>query len=75
MLHDSANVLDGKLPRTSIVERVCFVGYEVKGNACRYFETTREGVDLVFHARVVVEGVVIKVAELKSVSFQGGAIE
>lgn len=33
----------------SIIERVCLIGQEVKGNNCWYFEVMREDIDLVFH--------------------------
>lgn len=35
----------------------------------------REGVDLAFHAQVVVEGIAVEVAELRGVPFQGGTSE
>lgn len=65
--HDSANVLSGGSLSTSIVKRVCLVGQEVEGNARQYFEVMGEGVNLVFYARVIVGGIVVKVIELRGV--------
>ena len=73
MSHDSANVLGGRSSSTSVVKGVCFVGYEAKGDACWYFETMGKGIDLAFHARVVVEDVAVKVAKLRGVPLKGGA--
>lgn len=73
MPHDSASVLGRRLSRTSVVERLRLVAQEAKGNARRYFEVMEEGVDPAFHARVVVEGIAIEVAELRGLPLQGGA--
>lgn len=65
MPYDSTNVLNEGSSNTSIVEGVCLVDQEAKSNARRYFEVMGEGVDLAFHARVVVEDIAVKVAELR----------
>ena len=75
MPHDSANVLGGRSSSTSIVEGICLVGWEAKGDACRHFETMGEGVDPALYSRVVVEGVAVEVAEFRGVPLQGGASE
>ena len=67
MPHDSANVLGGGSSSTNVVEGVRLVGQEVKDNTRRYFEVMGEGVDLVLHARVVVEDITVKVTELRDV--------
>lgn len=65
--HDSSNVLGKKSSSTKVIERVRFVGQEVKGNVRRYFEAVREGVEPVLYAWVVVEGIVVKIAKLRGV--------
>ncbi len=57
----------------SIIEGVCLIGQEAKGNTCWHFEAMEEDVDLVFHARVVVEGIAVKVVELRGVPLYGRA--
>lgn len=69
MSHNSTNVLGGGSPSTSVVERVCLVGQEAKSNACWYLEAMGEGVNLVFYARVVVEGIAVEIAELRGIPF------
>lgn len=67
MPHDSINILDGDSSSMSVVEGVCFVGQEAKNNTCWHFEVIRKDVNLVFHIRVVVEGIVVKVTKLRDV--------
>ncbi len=73
MPYDSANVLGGGSSSTSVVEGVCLISQEVKGDARWHFEAMGEGIDPAFHARVVVEGIAVEVAELRGVPLQGGA--
>lgn len=64
MSHDSADILRKGLSSLSVIESVSFIREETKGHACRYFKTTGEGIYPAFHARVVIERVAVKVAEL-----------
>lgn len=75
MPHDSTNVLSGGSLSTSVVERVCLVGQEVKGNACQHFEAIKKGINPAFHTRVVVEGIMVEIAKLRDVPLQGGALK
>lgn len=67
MPHDSSNILGGGSLSTSVVERVRLVGQEAKSNARQYFEVVRKGVDPALHAWVIVEGITVETAELRSV--------
>lgn len=51
----------------SFVKEVYLIGQEVKGNAYWYFETMGKGVELALHAQVIVESIVVEVAELRGV--------
>lgn len=53
----------------SVIERVYLLSQKTKGNACQYFEVMEKGIDSAFHAWVIIEGIVVKVAELRDVSF------
>ncbi len=75
MSHDSANVLGRGSSSTNVVERVCLIGQEAKSDACRQFEAMEKGIDLVFHARVVIKGIAVEVAELRGIPLQGGALK
>lgn len=66
MPHDSANVLGGRLLSINVIEGICLIGQKAKGNACWYFKVMGENVDPA--ARVVIEGIAVKVAELKGIS-------
>lgn len=57
----------------SVVEEVCLISQKAKGDACWHFELMGEGIDPAFHARVVVEGIAVKVAELRCVPLQSRA--
>lgn len=52
---------------TLLKEYVLLVKKEAKLNACRYFKMMGEGVDPAFYARVIVEDIAVKVAELRAV--------
>lgn len=67
MPYDSANILSGGSSSMSVVERVYLVGQEAKGDARWHFEAMGESIDPAFHARVVVDGIAIEVAKLRSV--------
>lgn len=69
MSHNSANVLGGGSPSTSVVKRVRLIGEEAKGNARWYLKVIEEDVDLAFYTRVVVEGITVEIAELRGVPF------
>lgn len=66
--HDSSNVLGKGLSSMSVLKKICFIGQKAKGNACQYFEAVTEGVDLALYAQVVVEGIAVKIAELRGIS-------
>lgn len=68
VLHDSSNVLGGGSSSMSVVEGVHLIGQEAKGSTRRYFEVVRESVNLALYAQVVVEGIAVEIAELRSVS-------
>lgn len=69
VLHNSANILGRRLSNTSVVKRVCFVSQEAKDNAYQYFQMMEESVDSAIHTQVIVEGIAVKVTELRGVSF------
>lgn len=69
MPHNSANVLGGRSSSITVVEGVRFVGQEAKGNTCWYLKAIREDADLAFHTWVVVDGIAVGIAELRSVPF------
>ena len=62
--HDSANVLRRRSSGSSIIERARLICEKGKGHACRYLKTMGEDINPAFHARVVIERVAVKVAEL-----------
>lgn len=65
--HDSADVLCRGSSGPSVIKSVSLIRKETKGHARRYLKTTGEGINLAFHAQVVIEHVAIEVAELKCV--------
>lgn len=73
MPHDSTNVLGRRLSSISVVKRVYLVGQKAKNNARRHLEAMGEDVDLVFHAWVIVEGIVVEIAEFRGLPLQGRA--
>ena len=62
--HDCLHILGWRTANSSVLERVSLVRQKAESHACRYLETMGESVDPVFHLRVVVEGVAVKVAKL-----------
>lgn len=48
---------------------------KAKGHARKYFKTIGESINLALHAWVVIECVAVKVAELRDVPLQDGALE
>lgn len=64
MSHDSADVLHRGSSGPSVIERISLIREETKGHACRYFKTMVEGINLAFHARVVIGRIAVEVAEL-----------
>lgn len=65
--YDGANILGPKSLSTNVIEGVFFVNYKAKSNSCWYFEIIGESVNLVLYAWVVIEGIVVKVVELRDV--------
>lgn len=68
MSHNSTNILHREPLGSSVVEGVCFISKKAKGHTCRYLKTIGESINSTFHAWVVIERVVIEVAEFKNVS-------
>lgn len=66
--HNSTNILHRGLLSSSFIKRVCLIGEEVKSHACMYLKTMRESINPAFHARVIIECVTVKIAELKGVT-------
>ncbi len=75
MSHNSTNVLRRGSLGSSVVERVCLIGEQATGHACKDLKTMGEGINPALYARVVIERVVIEVAELRGVSLESGALE
>ena len=44
-----------------------------KGHAYWYFETMKEYINPALYARVIIECIAVKAAELRGIPFQGGA--
>lgn len=68
MLYDNANVLSRRSSNTNVVEKIYLIGQEVKSNTYWYFEAIKKGVDLAFHAQVIVEDIAVKVTKLRDIS-------
>lgn len=68
VLYNSANILCRGPSGSSVIKRVRLICEETKGHACRYLKTMKESINLAFHAKVIVEGMAVEVAELKDVS-------
>ena len=64
MSHNSADVLRRRSLSPSVIESVSLIYEETEDHACRYLKMMGEGVNPAFHARVVIERVAVKVAEL-----------
>lgn len=64
MLHDSADILCKGLLDPSVIERVNLIREKTKGHACKYFKTIGGGINPTFCTWVVIERIVVKVAEL-----------
>lgn len=69
VLHNSTNVLCRGLPGLSVGENVRLIGEQAKSHVHRYLKMISEGVNPAFHAWVIIERVMVEVAELKDVSF------
>ncbi len=69
MLLDGANLLRRGSSSLSVIERVCLIRKKAKGYSRRYLKMIGEGIDPALHARVVIERVAVKVAELRGVPF------
>lgn len=67
--HNSTNVLFRGLPGLSVGENVRLIGEQVKSHVHRYFKMINEDVNLALHAWVIIERVMVEVAELKDVLF------
>lgn len=67
MPHNSANVLRRGSSGSSVVKKVRLISEKTKSHACRYFKSMGDSINPAFHARVIVEGITVKVAELKGV--------
>lgn len=75
VLHNSTNVLHRGSLGASIVEKVGFISKEIKSYICRHLETMGESINLAFHARIVVEHVLVKFTELKGIPLEGRILE
>lgn len=51
----------------NIVEKICLNGQEVKDNACWHLKIMGECFNLVFHTQVFIEGIIVKVADLRDI--------
>lgn len=69
VLHDSLYVLGWRTTSPSILKQVSPICQKAESHACRHLETRRECVDPALHCRIVIEGVAVKVTELRGVSF------
>lgn len=58
------NVLRRGSSGLSVVKRVCLIGEQAKGHACRDFKTMGEGIYPAFYAWVVIERIAVKGTEL-----------
>lgn len=67
--HNSTNVPYRGQPGSSVVKGVCFIGEKVKSHVRRYLKTIEKSINPAFHAWVVIESVVVKVAKFKVVPF------
>lgn len=66
--HNSTNGLRQRLLGLGVVEEVSFINKKVKSYSCRHFKMMRESINRGLHARVVVERILVKVVELRSIS-------
>lgn len=73
--NDCPYVLGWRRTSSSVLKQVTLVRQEAKSNACWYLKTMGECVDQALYARVVVEGIAVKVAEFRGVPLQGGALK
>lgn len=69
ILYNSIYVLNKKLLRLNVIERVSFVSEEVKCNAGRHFETLEKCIHLALYTWIIIELVAIKVAKFRSIPF------
>lgn len=53
----------------SVIEKIRLVGQKAKDNACWYLEAMGEDINLVFHARVIIEDIVVEIAKLIGIPF------
>lgn len=73
MLHNSTNVLCRGLLGSNVVERVYLISEQAKDHTRKDFKTMGEGINQALHARVVIERITVKVAELKDIPLEGRA--
>lgn len=71
--HNSTNILRKRSSSSSVVKGVRLIGEKTKSNARRYLKMMGRSINPALHAWVIVECVVIEVAELRDVSLQGEA--
>lgn len=64
ILHNSGIILRKGTSGLNFIKKVYLIREKAKGKARRYFKTMREDIYLAFHAPVVIESVVVEVAEL-----------
>lgn len=67
MLYNSINILNKRPSGLSFIEKIRLIDEKVKGYASRYFKTIEESINPVFYAWVIIECVVVKVAEFRGV--------
>lgn len=51
----------------SVIEKVRFIGEEVKGYTCKYFKMIKENINLAFHTWIIIECIAVKVAKFRDV--------
>ena len=64
VLHDSTNVFRRWSSGLSIIDRVCFICEEAKNNTRKYLKIMKEGINLAFHAQVIIKYIAVEVTEL-----------
>lgn len=67
VLYFSVDVLCKGLSGSSVIKRVSFISKKTKSHAHRYIKTMKKGINLVFHAQVVIKYIAVKVTKLGSV--------
>lgn len=68
-------ILSQKTSSSIILEQVSFICQEVESNARRNLKTIEERIDLAFPNRVIIQHVMIKIAQFREIRFEGRATE